>query len=34
MRGGRTVAMAFDEKNPKPIDLTKMKSSETTSFAQ
>lgn len=34
MRGGRTVALAFEDLNPKPVDLSKMKSSETTSFAQ
>ena len=34
MRGGRTVAMAFEDQNPKAVDLSKMKSSETTSFAQ
>ena len=34
MRSGQTVAIAFHNPNPKPMDLSAMKSSETISVAQ
>jgi len=34
MRSGHTVALAFPNPNPKPVDVNAMKSAETTSVAQ